>query len=36
LHRHEEDGFIDAGYLGVDERDVMKGMAVKWQVVAKR
>jgi IS5 family transposase len=36
LHGHEEDAFGDAGYLGVDKRDEMKGAVVKWRVAAKR
>src|ERR1700684_387760 len=36
LHGHEEEAFGDAGYLGVDNRDEMKGKPVKWRVAAKR
>jgi IS5 family transposase len=36
LHGHEEEAFGDAGYLGVDKRDEMKGKPVKWRVAAKR
>jgi IS5 family transposase len=36
LHGHEEEAFADAGYIGVDKRDEMKGKAVKWHVAAKR
>ncbi|MBN3751256.1 IS5 family transposase [Burkholderia sp. Se-20373] len=36
LHGHEEEAFGDAGYIGVDKRDEMKGKLVKWRVAAKR
>lgn len=36
LHGHEEEAFGDAGYVGVDKRDEMKGKSVKWSVAAKR
>jgi len=36
LHGYEEDAFGDAGYIGVDRRDEMKGKSVKWRVAAKR
>ncbi|WP_420291532.1 transposase [Burkholderia thailandensis] len=36
LHGHAQDAFGDAGYVGVDKRDEMKGKAVKWQVASKR
>jgi transposase, IS5 family len=36
LHGHEEQAFGDAGYIGVDKRDEMKGKSAKWQVAAKR
>lgn len=36
LHGHEDEAFADAGYIGVDKRDEMKGKAVKWHVAAKR
>jgi transposase, IS5 family len=36
LHGHESEAFGDAGYIGVDKRDEMKGKSVKWQVAAKR
>ncbi|MGF6604207.1 IS5 family transposase [Paraburkholderia sp. GAS448] len=36
LHGHEEEAFGDAGYIGVDKRDEMKGKPVKWRVAAKR
>ena len=36
LHGHEQEAFGDAGYIGVDKRDEMKGKSVKWRVAAKR
>jgi len=36
LHGHEEEAFGDAGYLGVDNREEMKGKPVKWRVAEKR
>ncbi|WP_175817732.1 IS5 family transposase [Burkholderia diffusa] len=36
LHGHEEDAFGDAGYIGVDKRDEMKGKTVTWHVASKR
>jgi IS5 family transposase len=36
LHGHEQEALGDAGYIGVDKRDEMKGQSVKWRVVAKR
>ena len=36
LHGHEEEAFGDAGYIGVDKRDEIKGKLVKWRVTAKR
>ncbi len=36
LHGHEGGAFADAGYIGVDKRDEMKGNTVKWHVAAKR
>src|ERR1700738_661817 len=36
LHGHEEQAFADAGYIGVDKRDEMKGKTVTWHVAAKR
>ncbi|KVD73085.1 IS5 family transposase [Burkholderia ubonensis] len=36
LHGHEQEAFGDAGYIGVDKRDEMKGESVKWRVAAKR
>jgi Transposase and inactivated derivatives, IS5 family len=36
LHGHEEEAFADAGYIGVDKRDEMKGKTVKWHFAAKR
>jgi len=36
LHGHEQEAFGDAGYIGVDKRDEMKGQSVKWRVVVKR
>lgn len=36
LHGLEEEAFGDAGYVGVDKRDEMKGKPVKWRVAAKR
>jgi IS5 family transposase len=35
LHGHEEDAFGDADYLGVDKRDEMKGVVVRWRGAAK-
>ncbi|MGF6879568.1 IS5 family transposase [Paraburkholderia sp. MM5477-R1] len=36
LHGHEQEAFGDAGYIGVDKRDEMKGKPLKWRVAAKR
>lgn len=36
LHGHEDEAFGDAGYIGVDKRDEMKGKPMKWRVAAKR
>lgn len=36
LHGHEQEAFGDAGYIGVDKRNEMKGRSVKWRVAAKR
>jgi IS5 family transposase len=36
LHGRELEAFGDAGYTGVDKRDEMKGLAVKWNVALRR
>jgi len=36
LHGHEQEAFADAGYIGVDKRDEMKGKTVTWHVAARR
>ncbi len=36
LHVHEQEAFGDAGYVGVDKREEMKDVSVKWHVAAKR
>ncbi|TWC59544.1 MULTISPECIES: IS5 family transposase [Burkholderia] len=36
LHGHEQEAFGDAGYIGVDKLNEMKGQSVKWRVAAKR
>ncbi|KHJ63034.1 IS5 family transposase, partial [Burkholderia glumae] len=36
LHDHEQEALGDAGYIGVDKRNEMKGRSVKWRVAAKR
>ena len=36
LHGQEALAFADAGYIGVEKRDELKGVDVQWHVAAKR
>ncbi|HRF04740.1 IS5 family transposase [Accumulibacter sp.] len=36
LHGEEKDVFLDAGYIGADKREKLKGRDVNWQIAMKR